>query len=104
MLLSVKERLVLANIVLPKEGNFLTLELLQNLRTALSLSEAEVAEFEAVATSEGMKWNDSKTRDVEISITDGAKMIIVEALKALDNAKKLREDYLTLYRKFMLSS
>lgn len=102
MLLSVKERLILANIVLPREGNFLTLELVQRLKTTLSLSEAEVAEFEAESTPEGLKWNDSKAHDVEISITDGAKTIIVEALKVLDNAKKLREDYLTLYKKFML--
>lgn len=103
MLLAVQERLMLGNAVLPSTGDFVTLDLIQAFKRELVLTDAEVTEFKVKPMpGGGLTWDITKTRDKDLEIGDGIKKIIVEALTALDKAKTLTPDHMTLYRKFML--
>ncbi len=101
MLLSVQERLVLVG-VLPTECDFLTLGLVTALRGELLLNQKEHADFEVVNDGGLVRWNEEKAKDKDIEIGDALKKVIVDALDALDKAKKLTASHLTLFKKFML--
>jgi hypothetical protein len=104
MLLSVQERLLLAQTVLPKEGDIVTLQLVRKLTGELLLTDKEVTDFGIEQTSDGMRWNPANTTDKEIEIGDATKTIIVEALKRMSDAKQLPMDAVSLYEKFVLAS
>ncbi len=100
--LSVFERLVLLNI-LPKEGNFLTLKIVRQLREGLSFEEKEIKEVDlTIDPKTGQAtWDTAKDPNKEIEIGREAKKIIVEVLEKLDKDNKLGEQHITLYEKFV---
>ncbi len=87
--------------ILPKESNFATLKIVRELQEALSLSEAEVKEFELKQDGGQYKWNKKGNEEREIKIGEKATDIIVEALKELDNSKKLTPNHVPLWEKFV---
>lgn len=94
------ERLALLS-VLPKEGDFLTLKLVRQVREDLTFSEAEheALKFET-RDDGGLHWQDGvapKTFTLGKKTTE----MIVQALKAADRGKKLTEDHLSVYEKFV---
>jgi len=106
MKLTVHERLMLGNI-LPQEGNFVTLKVLRNLKMALSFSEEETKKWTIQSSNGRVDWRllDSKNKpidqDAEIEVGEKAKDIIVLSLAKLNEEKKLREEHLTLYERFI---
>lgn len=103
MFLSVQERLILGNLVLPKQGNFLTMELVQAFKSELSFDEEELSEFEVRETGEGViAWNQDKAVEREFEIGDALRKITVDELQGLDDNKKLTPSHMSLFRKFML--
>ena len=100
MKLTVLERLTALSI-LPKEGNFVTLKILQKLKESLALNEKEIKEFEIKQDNVQVVWNAKGNEEREIEIGEKATDLIVEALKKLDDEKKLTEQHFTLYEKFM---
>jgi hypothetical protein len=103
MMLSVQERLMLANVVLPSQGDFVALTLIASLKEKLALTADEINEYEVKdLEGGGVAWNPDKEKDKEIALDDGTKKIIVEVLAGLDKAKTLTPDHMSLYRKFML--
>lgn len=100
MKLSVKERLLLLNI-LPKESNFLTLRIVRDLQNALSFSEEEVKQFEFKTEGNKAIWNQEKEIDKEIQIGEKATDLIIDSLKELDKLKKINMDIYNLYEKFV---
>jgi hypothetical protein len=100
--LSVYERLVLLNI-LPKEGNFITLKILRQIREELSFNEKEIKDLKL--TSDPVKgtatWIPEKDPNKEIEIGRETKKIIVEVLEKLDKDSKLSQEHLSLYEKFV---
>ena len=103
MELTVMERLVLLSI-LPKEGNFLTLKLVRQLREALSFDELENKRFNFVQDGDQVRWNESEKQEKEIEIGEKMTDLIVETLKGLDERKVLKEEQFTLYEKFVESN
>lgn len=101
MLLEVSERLTLLNL-LPKEGNFITLKLMRELREAISFKDEEVDRFKIKASGDRVTWDDSVAVDKEIAIGDTMKTVIVGVLKKLDETKQLTNAHLSLYEKFVL--
>jgi len=106
MKLTVHERLMLGNI-LPQEGDFVTLKVLRNLKMDLSFSDPELKKW-SIRTSDGrVDWrlfNDKNKpidQEAEIEVGGKAKDIIVKALAELNEKKKLREEHLTLYERFI---
>jgi len=100
MKLNLFERFMLLQI-LPKEGNFVTLRITRDLRTALAVTEKEFKDFEITQDGEHTKWNTKGNEEREIMIGEKATDIIVESLKQLDKDKKLTEQYFTVYEKFV---
>ncbi len=100
MKLTVGERLILLQI-LPKEGNFITLRVLQELKSILGLTEKEIEKFGEKTDGRVSLKKDALKKVVDISIGETAKGIVVELLKKMDTEKKLHENYFTLYEKFV---
>jgi len=98
--LTVLERLVLLSI-LPKEGNFVTLKLVRKLRENLSFDEAEIKELNFAQDGDQVKWNEKANVTKRVNIGEKMNDLIQEALKKLDDEKKLREDHFSLYEKFV---
>ena len=99
MKLNVLERIMLLD-VLPKEGSFVTLKIVRDLRSDLSFSEEEHKKFKFVESQGRVNWNPAAEQFKEVHIGEKATDIIVEALKKLDKEKKLTEGHLTLFEKF----
>jgi len=102
--LTVLERLVLLNI-LPKEGDFTTIKLMRKLRESLSFDEEELKKIEFVQEGEQTRWNEEASKSMLKPIQIGEKMtdIVHDALKKLNDEKKLTNEHLTLYEKFVVN-
>lgn len=100
--LSVFERLILLSL-LPKEGNFLTLKIVRQMRENLSFSEEEHRELELTQEADGVRWNTEADLPKEIEIGEKATDIVVGVLKKLDDENKLTEQHFSLYEKFIES-
>ena len=100
MELSIFERLILLN-VLPKEGDFTTLKIVRKLRDDLSFSEDEHKVLEFKNDGGQVQWKLAGDIAKDISIGEKATDIIVEVLKELNKTKKLTEQHIGLYEKFV---
>jgi hypothetical protein len=104
MNLSVGERYVLLD-VLPKEGTYTTLRVVNKLREALSFSEEEIKTYQITETpmpggAVAVKW-DVRASDADIVIGEKATDLIVESLKKLDKEGKLTNREFSVYEKFI---
>lgn len=123
MELTVYDRMTLLSI-LPKQGDFTTLRLVRKLQEALSFDEEEhkVLQFQRVYTCQScgkqglertcecggsgafkgrMVWLKEADVPKEIPIGEKATDIIADALKSLSQQKKLTEQHLSLYERFV---
>ena len=100
--MTVLERLVLLNI-LPKEGDFTTIKLMRKLRESLSFDEDELKKIEFVQDGDQTRWNEKNASTIMKQIQIGEKMtdIVHDALKKLNDEKKLTNEHLSLYEKFV---
>lgn len=99
MTLSVKERLLLGNI-LPKEGNIANLRIVRKLRESMSFSEAEWIKFGFKEEGDQLKWDPTLPQDIEVEMGPTAQKMVQDTLKKLSTENKLTEDFLSLYDKF----
>ena len=100
MELQIGERLVLIS-VLPQEGDFTTLKIVRELRESLSFTEEEHKTYEFKQEGNFVIWNKEKDVAKEVKIGEKANDVIVEALKKLNEEKKLRDEHFNLYEKFV---
>ncbi|MCJ7828250.1 MAG: hypothetical protein MUP81_00720 [Dehalococcoidia bacterium] len=100
MKLSVRERLVILS-VLPPEGDFITLKVVGKLKNDLSFSEDEIKLYKFVQAESSVTWDNKIEQEKAIEIGTKAKTVIAEALEKLDKEKKLREDHISIYEKFV---
>ena len=100
--LTVLERLVIGTL-LPKETNFTTWKIVNDLKNDIALTEAELKTLNMKPNPEGegiiANWGDVPEK--EIVFGEVAEKMIVDALKALDSQNKLLEEHLTVYQKFV---
>ncbi len=127
MKLTTAERLALQGI-LPEQGDFISLKLVRKLREALSFSEAEIqalsflyeikcpkcgakisspsgvkcalCDVEMTATG-SIRWNASKEPNKDVFMGKAAEKLCKEAIEKLSTAKKLTEQHMSLYEKFI---
>jgi len=109
MLLGVLERILLDNL-LPKEGGYLTMILVDEFRKCLRLTPEEITEFELVegVDEDGRKtgslhWNKTKAKDIEVEVGEATMKIVKDTLTALSDAGKVTIDHLSLCKKFEIS-
>ena len=100
MELNVKQRLMLLNVV-PVEGVRMTdLRIAQELRLKLGFSEEEQARFGFAQEDTRLTWNQAEDVPVEIKIGPRAHVLIQDALKKMDEEKKLTLDHVDLWDLF----
>lgn len=102
MELTVFERILLLNI-LPQEGDITTLRIIHQLREDLSFSEDEHKTLEIRTEADRVFWKTEAAQPKEVAIGDKARSIIRESLEALNAQKRLREEHIGLYEKFVES-
>lgn len=102
MKLTVLERITVLG-VLPQEANFVTLQVVNKLKEALSFSEGEIKDLELTENPEtnGITWKQEADKSKDVEIGEKATDIIVEALEKLDKDKKLTAQFMTVYEKFV---
>jgi hypothetical protein len=98
MRLTVLERLVLLNI-LPKEGDFLTLKTIREVREAIAF-DADAEEFGVTQESDGVHCaNFGAEKDIDLP--PRVLPVIVSVLTDLNNQRHLTEQHFSLYEKFI---
>jgi len=131
MKLGVYERLILQNI-LPQEGDFITLKLVRKLRESLAFSEKEIAEIDFknhwkcpkcnkvelsanvikcqdcgiyMIPAGQVTWDEEKAINVVKDVHMGKAMLNLceTALQKLSDEKKLTEQHMSLFEKFVAS-
>jgi hypothetical protein len=101
MELKLVERLVLLQ-VLPHEGSFATLKIVQKLKSDLAPSEEEFKEMDIKDGGEGrIEWSPEKDLGKEIPIGEKASDIIVMSLKKLDRDGTLTLEQTGVFEKFI---
>ncbi len=96
----VLERVVLPNL-LPKEENVFTLRIIKQFKKDLGFSEAELKLIEFRSEGEQAFWNPKHDPMKEVEMGEIMESIVVDALKKLNDQKKLSEDTLPLYERFV---
>ena len=100
--LNLFERMVVLAL-LPVEGNFATLKIVNELKMELAPTEEEFKKAElSVLESGGIQAKDwLAVPEKELTLGEIAEGIIVKALKKLDKEMKLRAEHMTVYAKFI---
>jgi hypothetical protein len=99
MLLTVYERLVLLNI-LPKEGDFLTLKTIREVREAVAF-DSDAEEFGVTQSADGVHC-DNFQAEKDIPLPPRVLPVIVGVLTELNAQKRLTEQHYSLYEKFVV--
>lgn len=101
MQLKVLERVCLLNI-LPKEGDFLTLQVARDISDEVSFKPDEL-EALGMQTANGVTtWNQDADVGAEFTFSEAATSVIVGELQKLDKGKKLTMSHVGLYKLFVL--
>jgi len=100
MELNVLERLLVLNL-LPKEGTFTNLKLLRVARENLSFTEEENKVLKFKQENDQIVWVNDAVDAKEIDTGEVVKELIVKELKKLDKEEKLKDEFLSLYSKFI---
>ena len=100
--LNLFERIIVLGL-LPEEGNFITLKIVNELKMELSVTEEEYKKAGLYAMeSGGIQAKDwFAVPEKEITFGEVSEGIIVNALKKLDKEMKLRNEHMTVYAKFI---
>lgn len=101
MLLSVKERIVISNI-LPKQSSFMDYGILQDLKQDLSFSEDERERMEMKQDGDYVIWNQEKEEKKNIKIGKRGIEIIISSLKRLDEENKIDNHNADVYKRFVI--
>ncbi len=103
MELSVLERLTLAKMVAPKEGNLALFRLVHDFLKELSFSVDEHEALRFVETAGMLTWEPVAALSIkkDVTIPEPIRLIIVEAFSSLDAASKLTMETAALYERFL---
>ena len=101
MLLSVKERIVLLQ-VLPPQGNVTNLRIIRDLEREMGFSEDETKALGLQSTEVGVKWDKEKEVEKDIAIGEIAAKLIHDAFLDLNKRNALSLEHLDVYDKFVV--
>lgn len=96
MELSIKQRMLLLNLLAEYTGNIAQLRILAELRDRLSFSEEEHERFEIKQEGNQLSWSPEKAAPTEVEIGPVAKEIIVRRLRDLSNMGQMTLEFLEL--------
>lgn len=87
--------------ILPKEGDYATLKILNNLKMSLSFTEQEVKDWGIVSDLEKQTTTWKENGEAEIALGEKATDIIVKAFRDANVNKKLNANMISAYEKFI---
>ena len=100
MKLSVHERMLIGQL-LPTEGNIITHRVVNELKTALFLSEEENQQVTMTQTGDQLHWDATKDPMKDVPVSEAALGIVCKALKEMEEAEKLPATHVSLFEKFV---
>jgi hypothetical protein len=98
--LTAQERIVLMATI-PTEGSYLDMKLVRKFRESLSFSEEEHEALGFVINADGSASWEGEDPNKAIYFGKRMESIIIESLVALYDAKKLKEEHIPLYDRFV---
>lgn len=96
--LNIPERYTLIQVV-PRQGSFDTMSIIESLSKKLYPSEEEIKKFGIEVKGDKIAWNDKATEEIEIELTEGEKDLILLQLNEKSEDKKLDFNQYLLYKK-----
>lgn len=99
--LSVMERLLLLEL-LPAEGSITTLRIVRDLRSALSFTEQEHADWHIEQQGGQVRWDTVAAQLTPIAIGPTASALIRAALEKRNTAQTLRAEHVDLWDRFVV--
>lgn len=100
MLLNVKQRLLLMNI-LPGESDYITLKVIREQQDRLGFSDEELIRLKVERDGDMYRWDEAADEPVDIEIGESARGVIKMALRRLDQEGRLKAEFLPLYEHFI---
>ena len=105
MKFTIVERFILSSI-LPAEESFATLKLVRKAKENLSFNDIENQKLKIRQEGEQVIWDMEAGVEVdanaaEVELGDTVTQLIVDALKKLDEEKKLKDEHFSLFEKFI---
>ncbi len=100
MKLSIRERIMLSGL-LPETGNIAQIRILGDLRRELGFTEEENKIYCIKIDGDRITWNDQKDEFKDVPIGEVATDLIRKRLKEMDDKKKLTEQHIPLWDKFI---
>lgn len=100
MRLTLKERLVIMTI-LPKEGNYVKMTIKSDIISKIKISQEDITSLDVVEKENGsIQWDGTKDTEKEFDLTELEEKMIKDELKKLDDAEKLNDETLVIFKKF----
>ena len=97
--LTIKERVILPGI-LPSQGDKLTMIMCRSIIQKAEFTPQEIKKFEMTSTGEAVTWGKSgNVASFPFDISDAESMILKDAAKELDTAKRITQHNLSLIEK-----
>ena len=100
MELNIKQRLMLLQVLPIENARIIDLRICRDLQLKLGFTEEEQQQFGFVQNENRLTWNEGADVPVDIDIGPRAHVLIVDALKKLDEEKKLTVDHVELWDLF----
>lgn len=100
MKLSVLERLMALG-VLPKEGDYVTLNVIRKAQEMLSFTDEEIKKYGFKQEQDKTQWDITAEQITDLRLGAKAISLIGEELEKLDKDKKLTPQHMTIYEKFV---
>lgn len=100
--LNALERIIVLSL-LPKETNYANWKIINDLKNQLAFSEKELSKLELREDENGnavANW--PAVEEKEITFGEITEKIVMDALKKLDSEKRLLQEHLSVYEKFVV--
>jgi hypothetical protein len=97
------DRLMLLR-VLPVEGDFVSMSVVQGLKNCLWPGEDEMATVQLKNEDGVLRWDENKDKMLDVEFTDGQMAVLKGALKKANDEKKLPVEAVPLYEKVFLEA
>lgn len=98
MELNIPERLILAN-MLPEQGSFTTLKMIDELKKALYPSEKEVKKYNIEQEEGTIRWNEKGAERLNIELTDAQIEFLKKELEKLGDSEKATSAHYAIYKR-----
>ena len=100
MNLSIKERLIILNI-LPNQETYANMLVVRDLKAQVGFSEEDHRHFEIVEEDGNVTWNPEKTETKDIAIGITAFEVIKKAFRKIDSDGGITVDFMDIYKRFV---